>query len=316
MKRFLLHVASFTLTITLLLSAITWFTDRGLHKSRFSWYEDWNGVNNGTINADVLIMGSSHARRGIHPMIVDSILHVNSYNLGMDGYMFDMQLARYHMYRKRNKAPKLIILCVDYSEFSATKRLIDPGQLLPYLQDDEVREDAVKMGMPAYLQYLPFLKYQDHPMLVWKAGCALTQAHTDRPDSYKGFYGEHLEWNTTTFQQFMGEHTYLAPELSDGVVQQFTQFLDSCSKEQIKVVLVFTPHYYLFTRAVRYRDSYIAFLSAIAAQHHTQLLNYNTDSMCYNTRYFGNGTHLSPKGVTLFSQKLCTDLRLDGHILK
>ncbi len=309
MKRFAIHLLSFVLFITALLSIITLATDAGLHKSNYSWYHDWNGVRNGTINAGVLIMGSSHAHLGVDPAVADTALHTNCYNLGIDGYMFDVQLARYNMYRKYNSAPKLIIQCMDYYELGRADRLIDEAQFLPYLADKGLDTALVKMGLPWHYGYFPFLKYQNYPGLAARGIGRLLAHSNESSKNYKGFYGQPETWDTTAFERFLKDTKYLGPEINTDVLQQFTTFLDTCRRQNIRVVLVFTPHYYQFTNAMFYHKQYIAFLRSIAAAHHVEFCDFTTDTMCYDRRYFSNGTHLNKVGATLFSQKICAHLK-------
>ena len=89
--------------------ALAYMVDAGLRKSRNSYYASWNDLYNSKINADLLIMGSSRAEFHISPKILDSALSLNTYNLGLSAWHFDMQYARFRMYLQHNLKPRYII---------------------------------------------------------------------------------------------------------------------------------------------------------------------------------------------------------------
>jgi hypothetical protein len=309
MKSFLLHVFAFCVLISGLLFVITQITDRGLRRSNYAGFKVWNDIRNGAINADVLIQGSSHSWVQIDPHILDTALHANSYNIGMDGYSFDVQYARYKMYQQYNKKPKLIVQVLDYFVFNRTTSLFDKYQFLPYLDNGYINDAVTQVGMSAYYHYFPFLKYQENPIYVKVGVNEFLNIEHWPLTVYKGFQGQDKHWDQSQFDNFLQDNKYITPELSDNTLNDLYEFLNSCRKEDIKVVFVFTPHYYQFSRIVACRSRYMRFLRDIANKYGASFLDFTNDSICYHKDYYYNGTHLNKWGATVFSLKLADSLK-------
>ena len=118
MKRFSLRLLWFCLLPLPLLFGLNYVVETGLKKSRSYYYAEWNDIFNSKINADVLICGSSRAYVHLSPKIIDTILHIKSYNIGMNGTQFLMEYDRFRIYLKHNKKPKYVIQTVDFASFS------------------------------------------------------------------------------------------------------------------------------------------------------------------------------------------------------
>ena len=52
----------------------------------------------------------------------------------------------------------------------------------------------------------------------------------------------------------------------------------------------------------------------IADQYNIPILNYQYDSLSYDTNYFYNRLHLNRKGAEKFSRQLANDLKKNGYL--
>jgi len=108
---------------------------------------------NGEINADIIINGNSKAWHHISPKIIDSVIGLNSYNLGIDGYDFMMQKAKFDMYSKYNKTHKIVIQIVGNSTLDKRDDLYQNIQFKPYINDPIIREITKKYKGFSFLDY-------------------------------------------------------------------------------------------------------------------------------------------------------------------
>ena len=120
LQKFWLKLVLIALVPLLALSLMAYMVDTGLRKSDHVALADWNALFNAKINADLLVLGSSRAAFHISPYILDTALHLNSYNLGMSAWRFDMQWTRFKLYLEHNKVPKYIVHNVDLVRFCQT----------------------------------------------------------------------------------------------------------------------------------------------------------------------------------------------------
>jgi len=309
MKKFLAEIVMFLTLACSLLMIITYTTDKGLQRSNHKYYQTWNDIRLGAVNAGILVQGNSHAWVQVDPGILDSALHIGSYNMGINAYLFDIQYARYKFYRAHNLKPRMIVQCIDLFTFDKSGELIDKPQFLPYLSDTSIASAAEKLGMPRWYRFLPFLKWQEQATLVNIGVRQFWQpVHQDTEYLYKGYRGQERQWDEGMFNWFMEKNPHYIPEINNSVFGQFKTFLAGCRKDTIQVVMVLTPHYRRFTQTVVMLPEYRRLMQLTADTYNARFLDFTTDSLCSDSMLFYNATHLNKTGAELFSRKLAAAL--------
>src|SRR5436190_23548407 len=86
---------------------------RGFRNIKTSEFGISNRVMSGTINAQIVISGSSRAFVHYDPRIIQSITGETAFNLGQNGVQTDLQLAFLKTYLRHNTRPDLIIHNLD-----------------------------------------------------------------------------------------------------------------------------------------------------------------------------------------------------------
>ena len=84
MKKFLYKILLFTFLVLVCAFGLDFFLSYRLRQNKNRMYAAWNQVYNDSISYDLVINGSSRAWTQYNPVIIDSILGVNSFNLGID----------------------------------------------------------------------------------------------------------------------------------------------------------------------------------------------------------------------------------------
>lgn len=270
----------------------------------------WHQIEQGAINADVLILGNSHAHVQVNPsLLTEAFPGKLIYNFGLEGYGFDMQLTRYQFYRRFNKAPQAIIVCADFIEFSRSKWEINRTQFLPYAYDRHIRTALEEIGAGKLRMRIPILKY-------WGDGNALIAAVTGKTPlsgdnlerrGWSGFEPMAVHWNEKAFVEDTLRRK-LVPNIDPEIMQLFLHFHDECIKSGIAVYVVFTPHQRRFTSDLPNAAAYKTQLrKCIAAR--TPFIDFCYAPFCNDTALFYNGTHLNAKGADVFSALLADSLR-------
>lgn len=306
----------FVLCLLLVVSlyALSYMVDAGLRKSRNDYFASWNDLYSSKINADLLIMGSSRAAFHISPRIIDSTLTLNSYNLGLSAWHFDMQYARFKMYLQHNRKPKYIIQNVDVYGFSKRADVADSQQFLPYIQDTILQKTirGHKGEFDVYQRNIPLLKYKNLQNLAFE-GLFTFLNYPDLYDStanYKGYRGNDYVWNQD-FERFKKRFPKGAKYTFDKEVKrQFNEFLAFCQHEKIKVFLVYAPEYFEVQPYYKNKSELINLCTESANKYKCHFLDYSKDSLCYNRQYFYNSQHLNKKGAELYSKELGVKVKL------
>ena len=154
-------------------AAVTWLdavVTAGLRKADLPDVPElaqWNDIVSGEAGSDLLIQGSSRPWVGVSPAILSDRLGLTCYNLGVNGYPLQMQLARYKLYRRYNAKPRVIVQAVDTHTFTRGDDLFANNQFLPYLDQRSVKEAVGPYEFFRwYDYYLPLVRYRGKVQMI------------------------------------------------------------------------------------------------------------------------------------------------------
>jgi hypothetical protein len=261
----------------------------------------WNDIYSGKLHADAVIIGSSRAWAQYDPQILDSILSIDSYNLGIDGSPINRQIFKYNTYRRLNTKPKLIIQNIDYSTinvYSGYKR----EQFFPYFFDKIFLEGAnFEEHFNFSEKHLPIYRYIGYPDLIQMGlGFNMSKIYGSNYVLVKGYYGKMLPWDGSKLK----EQTEIEYNQDSTALRIFDQYLAQAKKEDIKIVFVYAPLYVEVTKIVKDLNGLYLMYDSIAKKYDIPILDYTYDPLSYDTAYFYNANHLNRTGAELFSAKL------------
>ena len=308
MKKFLYKTTLFLVICLVVLGAIDGIFSRCLQKSNYSSIEGWFDLMHGKIDSDIIVSGSSRAYVMVSPSILDSILGVSTYNLGIDGSPINRQAMKYEMFKARhNRKPKLILQNIDL--FAMTYRVgYDNQQYLPYFGNRTFRESAIFSAEPFSFadKYLPLYRYRKYPGLFRY----ITSATKPRR-LYKGFYavGERT-WDGALFNQI----EKITFNIDERTVAMFEHYLEDVRADSIKMVFVYAPIYIGLTQKISNLEEMYAYFQQLADKYNTPILDYNYSYLSYDTLYFYNAMHLNEFGTKLFSDTLAKDIKRMGWV--
>lgn len=312
MKKFILKTGLFLCILYVLALSLQFFIDKGLRNSSYSNFKEWGEIFNSTVNADLIIQGSSRALDHYSPRVLDSALNLNSYNLGLSGWSFHMQYARFLFYLKHNKKPKYIIQNVDPITLNKRSDLFEYKQFLPYINMDATIKDAVLKykGLDWRDIYIPLYKYHSNWYIAMEGlkSCFRKSYHDN--GNYKGFQALHTTLWDSRFSEFKNDHPHgYRVSIDHETLSCFDSFLNLCKKEGIKLIFVYAPDYIEGQKLLINQDSIMTIFSTYALRYDIPFLNYSKDSICLDTRNFVNSTHMNLKGTNAFNFMLANDLK-------
>jgi hypothetical protein len=311
MRKFLFKSIIFILPIVLCAFVLQPIVDNYLKQTNcVPGCKEWNDIFESKVNADLIIQGSSRARKHFSPKYLDSVFHINSYNLGMDGYPFHMQYYRFLIYMRYNKKPKYIIQVTDFLTFQKRTDLYAYEQFIPYLDNNLIREAVIKYdGLDERDFYIPLYKYHRNRELIFSAINGLHRNSLPESANYKGFHAEDLRWDTT-FQSFKNAHPkgYMN-EIDTMTLRLFNNFVVYCVKEKIHLVFVNPPIYWEANKVFINQKSINSIYLNYAQKYNIPYLDYSNDSIGLDTTNFYSATHLNVTGVIKFNTKLSNDLK-------
>jgi hypothetical protein len=308
MKLFLIKTVLFGLLLFAGAFVLDCMIGHGLKKSESADYVVWNDIIHSNINADVIMSGSSRSWVHISPKIIDSILSVNSYNIGIDGYPFNLQYARYQLYKKYNKDPELIIQIADATTLHVRKDAFEKLQFLPYMHEPLLHDALKEIGFSIFDLYFPAIQYYADLNTIKTGLEELFNIRHEQSQLYKGYQGMVQKWDGRALEKILQSGDSIKACMDSSMIALMDSFLHHCKQKNIQVILVFPPEYY---KAIDYtadlqklKNIYASF----SKKYNYPFLDYSRDSLCYDTLYFYNAMHLNKQGAELFSIKLAHDI--------
>jgi len=317
MKSFLLKLSLFFSVIALGLYPLDYLISKSLVSSKYyasGEISTWKDIYAGQIKSDLVIYGSSRAWVHISPKIIDDSLHLNTYNLGVNGHNFKMQYFRHKEFLKYNQKPKHIILSVDIYSFKQQDDLYNYEQFLPFLlYNKDIRNfTSTYNGFSFTDKYVPMMRY------FGKSDVLLALLNNifnfNKESREKGYRGMEREWNDD-FDKAKSENNNFKMPIDKEVITLFENFIKECKQNNIRLTLVFTPEYIEGQEYVTNRDDIIKIYQDFSKKYHIKFIDYSNSEICMHKQYFYNATHLNKKGSELFTHFLIKDINFSFPII-
>ena len=305
MKRFLIKLGITAVAIYILACAFDCLITNNLRHRDIRMFTTYNAILNDSLRCDAIVMGSSRGQVQYSPRILDSIVGLNCYNIGVDGRCIDAEVTIYNFYRRHCPKPKLIIQNIDWGTLLMSNGY-EREQYLPYLCDDRTlfNEIADREGFKWTDCLVPLVRYAGYHRIIRK-GLDFRKRRPYDP-SYKGYIEHDSPWDGAAFSAI----DTLGFTVNSEAVEIFDQYLHKCKEEGIEVVMVFAPFYIGATQKMGSdADSMFALYQGFADKYGYPILNYTYDSVSYDTLNFYNASHLNRRGAEQFSLKLAQDLK-------
>lgn len=305
MKKFLIGTLLFFGILFLLAwTADLWITHQ-FKKLETSPFGNWNDIYDSNIQSDVLIIGSSRAYVQFNPRILDSALHINFYNLGMNGRAVESQVIKYHTYRRLHNAKPKLILFEIYQGTLDTSDGFDRIQFVPYLKDPVLWNDIRKVDNFSWADcHIPCWRYGQYKKEVIDVIKGKSDFCNPKYKLYKGFCDFDRPWDGSKLAKIDTLHHSRIPS----AIHELKQFLQECQQEDIRVVFVIAPYYIGATKKIDDLDGMYKLFYSITEPYQIPIMDYTNDPLSCDTAYFYNNSHLNRKGATLFSKKFAHDL--------
>jgi len=257
-------------------------------------------------NYDCVILGSSRANHHINPIVIDTILNVNSINLGFDNSCLDYHTARFQelLMQNNHQYPRYVIWQIDMLALNCTQgfyhNIVYPFFLFEDLFADslckspEFKDFMLPPRMSIALEYIVFKYY-------WKR---LKDFYTIKWNDSKGFLPVDQHYDGNEFLNI--DSIYF--QLDKRTQRIFKYELDDLSKHNVKVVFVYSPVIHEAVAKIVDIDSMYSAYEQLAKEHNIPILDYLDCEMSNDTSFFYNATHLNVQGANLFSHILAHDL--------
>ena len=314
MKRFVCRFVIWIAIALALAIAADYMITAGLVKTDIRKYSTWNDIFKGGLDADLLVLGSSQAWCGYNTYIFDSVLNLNSYNLGFDGHPIDFQLIRYSTYRRFNKKPQtLLINTVFVGTLDVTAHVqYEREQFFPYICDDSLISAVADVKkITGFDRHLPLYRYFGYRE-DFENGISSFFGEKDffYGGMHKGYKCKLDHWDRGPLLPL---DTIITLPIHVNAVHMLDSLVDVSCREGINVVFVKSPIYYPLRAKFSNIGQIDSVYQAISQKYNIPILDYSFSGISMDSSCFVNPTHLNCFGAESFTLKLCHDLDSIAH---
>jgi len=260
---------------------------------------------------DVLVVGPSRARNQFSPCVIDSILGTSTFNIGIDGWPFHLEDMMFRIYLQHNKKPKYIIQNIGWGMMAGRQDFYGYEQFLPFANDSLVHAFTGQLdgAFTVSERYFPLFAYNNHFDLIKTGIKSFRGVRKPNNSICRGYVPITTPWDGK-----FDEVKAATPELfnfvcNDTIAQEFGQYLQFCTENNIQVIFVYAPTYYEATQMMQNRQDMLRLFDGFSKKYNVPILDYSADSICYDKSLFANSQHMNYRGAALFSQKLALDLK-------
>ncbi len=304
MKKFLYKILLFALLVIVCALGLDFFLSYRLRQNQNRMYAAWNQMYNDSTCYDLVINGSSRAWTQYNPLILDSILNLNSFNLGIDGSAINRQVIKYKKYCELHGNPKCLIQNIDFGTMSYTQGY-EREQFFPYFfyDRDLLNEYDCYENFSWGEKFLPNYRYIGSDDVITEA-----LFHDNKKHFFeyltKGYFGRYKKWDGSVLH----EMDSVSCIIDTNALNLFSGFLQDEIANGLKIIFVYAPIYIGAREKMVNEEEMFAMYDSIAKKFDIPILDYNDISLCYDTAYFYNATHLNRVGAELFTTKLAHDI--------
>lgn len=308
MKRFFTQIAIYAGLLLAIAILFDWMISAGLRKTERNHFYTMNALMNDSINADVIMLGSSRVQFAYDPHIIDSVLDCNSFNLGVSGQPFGVSLLRWQLYNRHNNPPKLVILNSDFLEL---RGMVDNGyereQYYPYMLDPLVKSYLDGYGFNWADKYIPMYRYHGEYKLIFLGLADFAGVyHDNNHNPYKGYFPSYDEYNGEALEALIKDDS-IKVNVYPQVVELLDSMIEQAQKDKSRIVLVQAPYYRRLKDCLQ-DDKSRAIYDSLSNVYGLPFLDFTDLDICNDSSYFVDGCHLNYKGSEIFTLELANNL--------
>jgi hypothetical protein len=303
MKKFIKGILVFTLLVLIVAIAADLAISKGLKRTERGHFYTMNALMNQTMDADVVILGNSRAAGSYNPAVIDTMLHVNSRNLGVSGQPFGVSYLRWQLYHRRNKNPNLLIVNIDFRDLRMVTKGVEKEQYYPYMHDTLVKPYLDLYGFTWAEKHIPMYRYRGDYKLMALGLCELLHfRHDQKGHYYKGYANKNTKWDGQNLNQILSQGK-IKGQCEPQAVQLLERFLRETQHDDIPVVFVYAPLYKKLKDNLAEEKTRAAYQD-LSQRYDIPLLDFSEINFCSDSSYFMNGHHVNRIGANRFTEEL------------
>lgn len=307
-KENILKPSLFLLLLLLILSGLNYFVQNLLQKSPVGTLAKVNAVMSRSMDEEITIWGASTARVHLDAELVEGVLNVGCFNMGMDGTPFQQYSGLLREYINHSEKAKMIVLVVDINGFGTRNSLYQGYSWFHYLKNDNIYTSLSRIDpeLTFKARYVPlyYLTAYDRRFIPRTIKWVYFES-VDEPElSHHGFHPNSTMWQENQHERY---DSSFSVEINEDVINEFKSTIKQATQANLKVIIVVPPCYTDGLKLVSNINEFENSVHSLEADN-VVILNYLHSNMSEDVRLFTNNTHLNSEGARLFTNQFIVDL--------
>jgi hypothetical protein len=298
-KKYILKITGLLLALIVLDAVIGSFLNKYYFTQTHGEYAVLTNTLDNPTNqkSDLLIFGSSKAKRNYNPQIISDSLQITCYNVGYDGLgilysnaLFDIIIDKY--------GPHTVVLDVISDELDYSVLSYDQLALLnPYVKKYPVLWKTLLLKSP-FEKIKHISKIYPYNSMLNKIIMGNRQKQSEEIN-INGYTPKYGTWNEPLQSVFFGD-----AQLDPNKINAFDTFLEKCIQKKLKVYIVFSPEY----RRIENDTRSIIYIKEKCSALNIEFITYQNNEKFFNNRFFRDVRHLNNVGSDVFSSDISSIL--------
>ena len=281
-------------------------------------FQDFYATERDTL--DMVFIGSSHSYCTFDPLLIDDLLGVNSFQMGMPQQTAD---GTYYTLREilNYQSPSVVVMEVYWMLLDKAFDLRQAEMLFQVLENEELKAEYIARSFPISERvkfYLPFIRFQqdffmyknqqllnhfeeEHGLVNWDERWAVPQEGVEHY-SDKGFMFSDFNIPLSHFgrsNQFNGFDGYNW-ELHSNQRRYLEKIVELCKREGIELIFVTAPVANISMEIIQNYHAVHNVINDFAIEHNIRYLDFNliVDELFTNEN-FRDDAHLNYSGAVI-----------------
>ena len=305
MKKFIQHIFLFLLILITIAVALNIYLTHTTKKNDY-YQLQYNEVIHPAVNADNIIIGTSHAVHGIQPEILNTSGH-RFYNFAFDGANPEFYLKWYkNIFKPHYKKPTTIVVAVEWFLFNTDwlwrRYEQDAAYFPPAVYNRHLIEGEPYNRSLLINNRYAILKYRTS--LIKEISTHDTYSYPVSKFKY-GFIPYQVKKPVVT--EFYPKNVRIDEHLQN----QFEALIEMINKDGVKLIFIQVPSFNTDAGIYKVNPTYKYFKS-LADKYNAPFIDYNTDyrsTINTSKKYFSDGGHMNEAGSIEFSKLLSAHLK-------
>jgi hypothetical protein len=288
------------------------FINYGLKQQQNDFFGTFNHILYSNENHEILVFGASIAKNNVNPLVLDSVMQINSYNTGIYAFGFvECHLMLENYLKSDHLKPKSVVYILQHKIQAKESEIAYPEQFFPYADNDIVYNTISKYNddikLVRNIPCVAISKYNDH--LKYSALIPFVKKNHLRLGNYKGFEpleGSILKVNTDKNKTDSKKES-INNNVSEQQLMYLKEFCDVSNANGIKLYFVFPPSFNIGVNEIDsiQRTAVVSLLK----KYDTTILDYSNNEIIHEKKCFYDRLHLNKEGAYRFSVLLANDLK-------